>query len=294
MTRKQGAPRRKKGIATIVGITIFLALFSMMIAFTFLWEQNTHDYITAVSDRAAVDSASASESLQVDVINETFLTVTNPTSEVSVVNHVMSNYTVWNINTEIPPFGNATLGPFLSADGNFKVTTLKGNMYTGDIQSELAVDTNQAWNVTWYVGNSVPGYYPDFSGYQQIGVSYWYRLSMDWFYGTGSTVVGGYSFAPAQMLGFVATANLIKLTDNNSIATINYRIDNSSKIAFVIDGVPQDPLGTGNYWYDSSEYAWYTLSGPLYSYHTVTVYFYGYGYNSQQLSLNIVNATFVP
>lgn len=249
-----------------------------------------------------IDTASVSESLILDVHNSTFLTVENPTSEASIVNNIFSNNAlVWNGTTEIPPFGNCSFGLFPSADGNFEVTTVKGNLYMGSVNSELEYDASRAWNVAWYVGDSVPFNTSDLTSDTQIGGSYWYRLSMDWVFGTGYPVVGTYSFADNKMMGFVAVANLIKLTDNNSIATINYRIDNSSKIAVSIDNVMQDPLGLGqawdnhtDAWYNSTDFAWFTLKGSLYSVHTVVIYYFGYGDNSQELTLNVVNATFAP
>lgn len=269
----------------------------MAIGFTFLWTQNSENYISATADTIAVDRVQVSEQLIVNALNNTAIRIDNPTSQLALVTYIMSNNSLWTVNKQIAPFGNATLDLGSPANGNFKVTTQKGNIFFGTLQSQLASAAKQTWDIKWYWSSTSPALpvvLTDLTGGTMLGESFWDKLSMDWDYGTGSQVVGTYGFAPNQMLGFAANATLIKLSDNNSVSTINYKIDNSSKIAFVIDGVPQDPLGLGNDWYDSTNYAWYTLSGAQYSYHVVTVYFYGYGNNSQQLYLNIVNATFTP
>jgi hypothetical protein len=271
----------------------------MAISFTFLWTQNSENYISATANTIAVENVQVTEQLIVNALNNTGLMIENPTSQLIVVTHIMSNYSVWNFNTSVVPFGNITLnlvGGSAPANGNFQVTTQDGNIFFGSLQSQLASAADQTWDVKWYWSNSspaIPTALTDLTGGTLLGESFWNKLSMDWNYGTGFPVVGTYGFAPNQMLGFVANATLIKLSDTSSLATINYKIDNSSKIAVVIDGVLQDPLNIGG-WYTSSNYVWYTLNGALDSYHTVTIYFYGYGNNSQELYLNIVNATFAP
>jgi hypothetical protein len=279
---------------------MFLGLFAMAISFTFLWTQNSENYVSATANTIAVENAQVSEQLIVNALNNTALNIENPTSQSALVTYVVSNNSVWTVNTPVAPFGNITLNLVngsAPANGNFKVTTQNGNIFFGNLLSQVASAADQTWDVKWYwstTSPALPTALTDLTGGTPLGESFWDKLSIDWNYGTGSPVVGTIAFAPNQMVGFVANTTLIKLSDNNSLATINYKIDNSSKIAFVIDGVLQDPLNQGNGWYDSTNYAWYTLNGTQGSYHVVTVYFYGYGNSSQQLYLNIVNATFAP
>jgi hypothetical protein len=268
----------------------------MAISFTFLWTQNSENYISATANAIAVENATVPEQLIINALNNTAFNIENPTPQFAVVAYVVSNDSVWTINTPVVPFGNITLSLGPQANGIFKVVTREGKIFFGSLQSQLASAAEQTWDVKWYWSNSspaIPTELTNLTSCTPLGESFWDKLSIDWNYKTGAPVIGTYEFAPNQVLGFVATTTLEKLSDNNSLAMINYKIDNSSQIAFVIDGVWQKPINQVG-WYDSTEYAWFTLSGAKYSYHAVTVYFYGYGNNSQELDLNIVNATFAP
>jgi hypothetical protein len=294
-----GARRNRKGVSTLVGITIFLALFAMAISFTFLWTQNSESYISATASTIAVDRVQVSEQLILNTLNNTALLIENPTSQLTVVTYIMSNNSIWTVNAQIAPFGNVTLnlGGSAPANGNFEVATQKGNIFFSTIQSQLTNAAKQTWDIKWYWNDTTqpdPTSLDNLTYSTLLGESYWNKLSLDWEFGAGLPVVGTYAVGDGQILGLTASTTLLKLTNDSSLATINYKIDNSSRIGVAIDGAPQDPLNLGVYWYNSSNYAWFTISGDQYSYHTVTVYYYSYGNYSQQLYLNVVNATFAP
>jgi hypothetical protein len=288
------ANRRRKGVSTIIGITIFLLIFAIAVSYTFAWTQNTGNYLQTVNQQVDLDRLKIGENLIVSAINTTALTVTNPTGNVIVVDQIWSGgQPVWSGQQGISDnYGNWTfITNATSGNGQFMVVTLRGNIFSGGLQSQLATATQRAWQVNWYYNNNAsspinPPLLPaNLSSSSFVGQSYWYDLNLAWGWTAfNNPVIGGnYNMTSNVMIGFIANASVIKLSDNNSIATINCYIDSNSKVAIGIDG--------------SVPTSWNTManiSGTQYSVHTVTVYFYGYGTSATTLKLNIVNATFAP
>jgi hypothetical protein len=284
------ANRRRKGVSTIIGITIFLLIFAIAVSYTFVWTQNTGNYLQTVNQQVDLDRLKIGENLVVSAINATALTITNPTANVIIVYQIWSNgQPVWSGQQGISGYGNWTTSTS-SGNGQFKVITMRGNIFSGGLQSQLATATQRAWQVNWYYNNvnssiNPPPMPANLSSSSLVGQSYWYDLNLAWGWTAfNNPVIGGnYNMTSNVMIGFIANASVIKLSDSNSSATINYYIDNSSKVAIGVDGsVPASWNTTAS------------ITGTQYSVHTVTVYFYGFGMSDTKLKLNIVNATFAP
>lgn len=278
----------KKGVSTIIGITIFLLIFAIAVSYTFAWNQQVGNYLSAVGSQVNLDQQRVGEKLTVSPINATALTVYNPTVNVIVVDQIRTGgQAVWDGLQAISPYGNWTFATNNTiGNGNFIVITFRGNVFSGGIVSELATSTQRTWQVNWYWNNSNPPATPSLLGSNiYAGQTYWYDLNLAWGWSTyNNPVIGGnISMTAGTVIGFIANATLIKLSDSNSNATINFFNNPNSYVAIGVDGaVPTSWDTTMN------------ITGPLYSTHTVTVYFYGYGTNDTTLKLNIVNATFAP
>lgn len=297
--------RRRKGVSTIIGITIFLLIFAIAVSYTFAWTQNTGSYLQTVNQQVDLDRLKIGENLVVSAINTTALTITNPTANVIVVDQIWSGgLKVWSGEQGISGYGNWTINTS-SGNGQFTVITLRGNIFSGGLQSQLAAATQRAWQVSWYYNSLLINQPPmpaNLSSYSSfVGQSYWYDLNLAWGWTAfNNPVIGGnYSLTPNAMIGFIANASVIKLSDSSSNATINVYIGSNSWVAVGVDINWSNPTTFPSMWYNSTQLSnlagpLATISGTQYSVHTVTVFFYGYGINATNLALNVVNATFAP
>lgn len=286
--------RGRKGISTIVGMAIFFLIFALGIASVWAWQQSLTNYTEASSQQMNVDKLRVSERLEVNVINLTALSLKNPGDQPVIVRAVVSNNTVlWYGTREVPPF-NSTIIKFPSiGDGSYMVVTLRGNIFSAGLEDQLIAVSKGAWHITFRNDSVAPAAPMDWYGSNVMGETYWYDTNLNWNWSYSYPFVGKEYINSSAVTGFIAETTLVKVVNESSIATINYLIDNNSRVAFVIDGVLQEPI-SGVDWYDQSHYAWFTLNGSALSYHTVSVLFYGEGANPQRLKLNVVNATFVP
>jgi len=302
------ANRRRKGVSTIIGITIFLLIFAIAISYTFAWTQNTGSYLQTVNQQVDLDRLKIGENLVVSAINTTTLTVTNPTGNPIVVTQIWSGVfsgaayiPVWSGLQGISGFGNLTfITNATNGNGQYKVVTLRGNIFSGGLQSQLAAATQRAWQVNWYYNNVIsppidpPQYPANFTSNNLVGQSYWYDLNLawDWTAFNNPVIGGNYNITSNVTIGFIATTSVIKLSDSNSNATVNFFIDNSSAVAIGVDGsVPNWWSTSANITETSYSSTLVNITGVQNSVHTLTVYFYSNGTSDTELKLNIVNAT---
>jgi hypothetical protein len=288
-----GRRRSRKGVSTVVGMTIFLLMFAIAVAYIFAWSQNSGTYIDTVKHQIDFEMSRLTENLEVTPINYTSVFVENPTTNVIVVTQLWTNNKLtWSGNQGISPLGNWTFTGNQTGDGNYKVVTYRGNIFSGGLKSQLDLAIRRSWEASWYwrdgVNQSVhDAMLPnDLLANLNIGTTYWYDLNLayDWNFLSNPVIEKVYNMTDQVSLGFVAKTTLIKLSNSSYNATINYYISNSSRIAIGIDGnVPL--VWTGGP---------LEITGEKYSLHTVTVYFDGYGRSDAYVRLNIVNATFAP
>jgi len=303
------ANRRRKGVSTIIGITIFLLIFAIAVSYTFAWTQNTGSYLQTVNQQVDLDRLKLGENLMVTALNTTAVTVTNPTGNVIIVDQIWSGgLPVWSGQQGISNnYGNCTFNNATSGNGQFTVVTTRGNIFSGGLQSQLAAATRRSWGIYWYYNGSTTNLPPmpanlssSFSSF--VGQSYYYDLNLAWSWTAfNNPVIGGnYNISSDTLFGFVANTTLMKLSD--SPATINYHVDNNpfSNNSVVISFVPYGQNATIPSSWDNStqlilQYGadsnYTVIPGPQYSLYTVTIYFYTFNDTNVQLSLNIVNAT---
>jgi hypothetical protein len=284
----------KKGISTVVGMAIFFLIFALGVASVWAWQQTLTDYTEVGDQQIGLDMLRIEERLEVNVINMTALSLENPSDQPVQVRGVVSNNTIlWSGTREVPPFSSTILRVAPGGDGTFVIVTMRGNIYaTGLEEQELAVGKG-AWHVTFRNSSTVPATPLDWLSSNVMGETYWYNTNLNWKWDNAYPFIGYQYLQAGVATGFIAEATLVKVVDEPAIATINYLIDNNSKVAFIIDGVLQQPI-SGVDWYDQSHYAWFTLNGSALSYHTVSVLFFSEGTSPQKLKLNVVNATFIP
>lgn len=289
--RARGASR--KGVSTVVGMTIFLLLFAIAVAYVFMWSQNSGIYIDTVKKQVDFERSRLTENLIVTAKNLTTVLVQNPTAGVIVVTQVWSNNNMtWGPGQiGVSPFGSIEIvgNTGWEGDGNFTVVTYRGNIFSGGLMTQLEISTRRSWEVTWYWNDTMdPGLHgamiwTEMNQSQKVGITYWYDLNIDyeWDYLNNPVLEKVYNMTDGTMLGFVATTSIIKLTDSASSAWINYYISNTSRVAI--------NNGTGSLLWSTGPYE---ITGEQYSVHEISVYFDGYGRSDAQLRLNIVNATF--
>jgi len=290
--RAKGASR--KGVSTVVGMTIFLLMFAIAVAYVFMWSQNSGIYIDTVKKQVDFERSRLTENLIVTAENMTTVLVENPTAGVIVVTQVWShNNMTWGPGElGIPPFSNVEIVGDTGwvGDGNFTVVTYRGNIFSGGIMVQIEESTSRSWEVTWYWNDTMNQSahaamtWSQMNSSQQIGVTYWYDLNINykWDYLNNPVLAKVYNMTDVTMLGFVAKTTLIKLSDSASEAWINYYISDTSRVAIIVDG--------------SGSLLWANgpvkIAGEQYSVHEVWVFFDGYGKGDVQLRLNIINATF--
>lgn len=301
-----GRRRSRKGVSTVVGMTIFLLMFAIAVAYIFAWSQNSGAYIDTVKHQVDFEMSRLTENLEVTAINYTSVFVENPTTNVIVVTQLWTNNTLtWSGNKGISPLGNWTFTGNQTGDGNYKVVTYRGNIFSGGLESQLNLATRRSWEVSWYWNGNMSqinhtAMLPiDMRSYQKIGTTYWYDLSLayDWNYLSNPVIEKVYNMTDGVMLGFVAKTTLIKLSNSSYNATINYYISNATRIAIGVapgsgESVPLSWTYVG--WDANMTKNYVSISGEKYSLHTVLVFFDGYGRGDAELRLNIVNATFAP
>jgi hypothetical protein len=280
---RRGSLRGKKGIGSLVGMAIFLLLFSMAVSYVYLWSQNTVQHVTTFKEQSALDDAKLRENLLITPINSKALNITNPTTQTIVVSQIWSNHSlIWSGNLAIAPFSsNLFSNPSSPANGAFEVVTTLGNIFNGGLTQQFSAATLRTWQVT--VFNNIitpPVNATDLASKLSNGTSFWNDLSYSWVWSSSTP------------MGLIANTTVMKTSGINSNATINYYIDQNSEILVYIDGHLQQPPA-GQSWYTWANYAFFSINGTQYSTHTITVYYYGPG-PQDVLKLNIINATFLP
>lgn len=286
-------------------MTLFVLIFALAVSYAFIWSQNFAGYVDTLRKELGNEMIRSGEQIVVSPFNSTSLTISNPTSEVVVVTQVWSNKTLlWLGERGISPFGS-TYYNFngSNADGQFKVVTSRGNIFSGSAVDQFQKSINRAWQVEWYYNYTFAGSANPWPNYQEmvnrsihIGTSYWYDLGFVWEWEFGSPVISNqYNLTNDVAIGFIANATVIKTSDNDSLATVNYWIDRESFVQFEIDG---KPVNSTVDWFQWPNYASIVIPGEQYSEHTITVYFNGYrsvfGNANHYLRLNVVNASFAP
>jgi hypothetical protein len=289
--RAKGAGR--KGVSTVVGMTIFMLLFAIAVAYIFIWSQNSGTYIDTVKKQVDFERSRLTENLIVSAKNLTSVMIENPTAQVIVVTQVWSNNSIiWQGERGISPFGSVEIvnDSATTGNGNFTVITYRGNIFSGGLRAQLDVATRRSWEVSWYWNDSVgsvahTAWLPsNLVLSTKVGITYWYDLNLDyeWDYLNNPVIAKIYNMSDGTALGFVAKTTLIKLSDNSSDAWINFYNSSSSRIAISVDS----PLPT-NWDYQPEK-----ITGAQYSLHDVYIYFDGYGKGDVDVRLNVVNATF--
>jgi hypothetical protein len=299
--------RGRKGISTVVAISIFFMLFALALTTVYTWQMMLAEYSEVGIQQLSLDNLRVSERLDVDIINSYALLLTNPTSQSIRVVHVLSdNKLVFNGSFDVAPFSSATLYHLVEGGERYRVVTMRGNVFSAGMEDRRGDIAELGWQVTFRMNETVPVTHYDWGNSTAIGETYWYNTDINWVWNNSWKAYGNLSIPGGTCVGFVATAKFVKVVNESYNATFNYYIDtgdstfDKSKVAVVIDGVLMRPLvmfiGDPTFygWYDSSHYVWFTLSGPEYSTHEVSVYFYGKDVEVQRLSLNVVNATLAP
>jgi hypothetical protein len=300
----RGRKASRKGVSTVVGMTIFLLLFTIAVAYVFIWTQSSGLYIDSVKKQVDFERSRLSEKLIVTALNNTNVLVENPTAEVIVVTQVWSAHNMtFEGSKGISPFGSLIIPNntgWLGGDGNFTVVTSRGNIFSAKFQSPLG------WEVTWHWNGNVsratydnPILMPPNATLTnlKIGTTNWNDLNLnyEWSYLNNPVIAGTYTMTEDKdsgtgtMLGFVAKVTLIKLTDNNSDAWINFYNSTNSRIAISLWKVGMNET-VPSAWVNQSQPV--QITGDLYQKYVVAIYFYGFGQDYAQVRLNVVNATF--
>jgi hypothetical protein len=304
--RKRAAGSRggsRKGISTVVAIAIFFMLFALALTTVFTWQNMLIEYSEVSAQQLSLDNLKVGEKLDVQIIDSTALLLTNPSEQTVRVLHVLSdNALVWNGSFDVGPFASAILRHSTAGGSTYRVVTMRGNIFSAGLDEQRAALSDQAWHVTFLMNDTTSSFSTpyDWSNSTVVGETYWYNTNLNWEWNYTSKVFGNLTYSAGTCIGFVATAKLVIVNESYN-ATINFLIDTGdsnfdrSKIAFIIDGnMSKSKPIPSVVWYDSSHYVWFTLEGPPYSVHEVSVFFYGKDVEVQKLSLNVVNATFAP
>ncbi|MEN3016973.1 MAG: hypothetical protein ABC585_04300 [Candidatus Methanosuratincola petrocarbonis] len=189
---------RRKGVSTVIGMAIFLIIFAMAASYTFIWTQYFADYSSAVKAQIESEQLRGSERLVVEVnVNGSsyWLNVSNPTAQVAVVTQVWSNHSYQTGEWGVPAFGwsRINITSISNPDGNFKVVTLRGNVFPGTYTPPGTAVAGR-WAVNWY-NSSGP-----------LGTSYLENLNLNfrWY----KDVVNS-----TGAIGFNASAKVVALND---------------------------------------------------------------------------------
>lgn len=131
------AKRRRRGVSTVIGMSIFLLIFTMAIAYTFMWTQDFANYSDTAKEQLEFENQRNREQLAIfyDNLpigggNDRYITVSNPTSVVIIVAQVWNNHQLVNSTlTGVPPFSSVNITfPYTIYD-DFTVVTTKGNLF---------------------------------------------------------------------------------------------------------------------------------------------------------------------
>jgi hypothetical protein len=262
-------------------MVIFLLLFAMATSYVYLWYENNVQYINTLQVETAITNGQIGQNLVISPINNTLISITNPTSQAVVVAQVWSNHTeIWKGAQGAPPFSTVqiTLNSSSQTNGAFTVVTSVGNLFYGGGAVELNDASIRYWDGTLINIVTAPQYPLNltYSPNTINGTIYLNDLGFMW------------KWTSTTPIGLVANATIMKTSPNGSLASINFYVDQNSDIQVAIDG------NMNNYWSNWTNYLSYTISGPQYSIHTITIYYYYGGVLPPVLKLNIENATFVP
>ncbi|MEN3053443.1 MAG: hypothetical protein ABC606_06470 [Candidatus Methanosuratincola petrocarbonis] len=195
--RKSGRAGRRKGVSTVIGMAIFLIIFAMAASYTFIWTQYFADYGIAVRYQIEAERLRSSERLAVEVNmngSSYWLNVSNPTAQVAVVTQVWSNHQNQTGEWGIPAFGWTRINissSISNPDGNFRVVTLRGNVFEGSY-SPPGTDFAGRWSVVWYNESGI------------LGWSSMDTLNMRWYKDLGSVT---------NAIGFNASARVVALNE---------------------------------------------------------------------------------
>lgn len=295
----------RKGVSTVVGMTIFVLIFALVASYSFLWSNELVGYIENVKIEMREQHIRSQELLVVTPINESAVRVHNPTSEVVVVTQIWSGHApLWLGQQGVAPYSNFTFPDFglSQADGTFRVYTLRGNVFSGSYVDLMGEIKKRAWEVSWYWNTTAEDGFDNppsaMAQSTKVGVGYFYELNFDWSWNDDSAVVSDYYLNSTNTIGFVAKAKIIKTTPESENATIRFLMDPNSRVSFMINGEwPAWPSGMDydDRWIDSAVDLYLVIQGPKYSVHEVTVFYKTVGYEAPiRLRLNIANAGFYP
>jgi len=295
---------RKKGVSTVVGMTIFVLIFALVASYSFVWTSELNKYVENVRVDMREEQLRAHEVLVVTPINETAISVQNPTSEVVVVTQIWSGHDLlWTGQRGVPPFSSVAFPSFdrSKTDGSFRVVTLRGNIFSGSYADMMERIQKRTWTVSWYwntTSQENEGIPPtQLNQSTLIGTSYFYDLRIDWEWTDDAAVISNYYYNSTNVIGFIARAVLVKTTDATQDATIRFLIDGNSLVNFQINGSYPAWVGESfnDKWIDSTKDVYIVIPGDKYSVHEVTVFFKTVGYEGPvYLRLNIANAAFYP
>jgi hypothetical protein len=212
------ARHKDRGISSLIGITLFIIIFTLAIVYIFAWTLNTSNYANVVKSEIDYEQQRAAEMLQVMSVkqpsNQSLVFIANPTSHLIVVNQVWNSthLIVWNENITIPSFSNYINLSLPSSDGIFKVVTLKGNIFFSTPQNQAiatAVSQSGHWDVKFWVGatnSSIPII---------LGNATWYELSFMRVYGESRS----WGAQPSnQTFGFTASTLIQPQSSTNNIS----------------------------------------------------------------------------
>lgn len=211
---------RRKGVSTVIGMAIFLIIFAMAASYTFIWTQYFADYSSAVKAQIESEQLRSSERLVVDVKMEGgsyWLNVSNPTAQVAVVTQVWSNHQYQTGEWGIPAFGwsRINITSISNPDGNFKVVTLRGNIFEGTY-SPPGTEVAGRWSLVWYNSSGT------------LGSSYVDTLSLNFrWYKEMVNVTGP--------IGFNASTKVVAL-DNTAYILMKAPLAESVKVNASING----------------------------------------------------------
>jgi len=304
---------KSKGVSTVIGMSIFFLIFATTVAYAFIWSQNLAYYVEAAHEEFEFKQLQASESLVVKPLNETRVSIYNPTGNVIVITQIWSDHSlVYGTQTGIAPFSTwvAPNDDTHRANGNFTVVTIRGNVFSGSYVDEFANMARRAWHVAWYGGDMdlvrndyiVPS---QLTSQNLLGESYWYDLNFEWSWNDYSVpIIGDNKNNVTHFVGFVANATLIKTTGDDQDMIINFIIGAPGGVNFMLNDLwyeyPDDP-GLRETWIDSTITVYLKVTGEKYSVHKISVFFIG-GEDlaligneyDQYLRINVINAAFLP
>lgn len=155
------AGKRNKGVSTIIGMTIFFALFALTVSYSLIYTQYVSNNAAAVVAETEFENQRAAEILQVTTINATNINVVNPTTQPITIVQIWNSTHNQNLTVAqiVPPLSNYYISNLTSTDGYFKLITQMGNIFysLSEPKANQSVTINffasKSWNVTYWVNN---------------------------------------------------------------------------------------------------------------------------------------------